>query len=247
MGFTAAIKNTALPIAVETTTHRGLCSLVAEHHVEQLCANDEEATRTLAGAFGDSLDNVPLTPAQRTRTWVNLGVWRSMSDDNDFVYGIRKDEKLVCIAVLSNCVPQTTKRFQVTAPLRWILDRVLAMALRAGCLLRWQLAIELTNIRQETPKRKKDGYLHLIALGTLPSYQGQGLGRNMLRFIRQMAERKGAKGILLDTHSDNPAYHLYLKEGYIVEREFRLGHKGLVWMRLDFGVPRQAHDNLHDL
>jgi len=101
--------------------------------------------------------------------------------------------------------------------------------------------MELATIRQETPKRKKDGYLHLIAIGTLPSYQGQGLARAMLHFIRQMAEKKGAKGILLDTHSDNPACHLYLKEGYIVEREFRLGTKGLVWMRpVDCAMAKQA-------
>jgi len=213
--------------------------LAAEHHVEQLRANDEEATRTLAGAFGDSLDNVPLTPAQRAKVRVNLGVWRSMSDHDDFVYGIRKDEKLVCVAVLSNCMPQASKRFQVTAPLLWIFDRVLAIALRVGLWLRWQPAMELATIRQETPKRKKDGYLHLIAIGTLPSYQGQGFGRAMLHFIRQVAEKKGAKGILLDTHSDNPACHLYLKEGYIVEREFRLGSKGLVWMRLDFDYDKK--------
>ena len=100
----------------------------AEHHVEQLSVNDEETTLTLAGAFGDSLDNVPLTPAQRAKTRANLGMWRSMSDDDDFVYGIRKDEKLVCVAVLSKCPPQAPRRFHANAPLLWIFDGVLAIA-----------------------------------------------------------------------------------------------------------------------
>ena len=48
----------------------------------------------------------------------------------------------------------------------------------------------LEEIHKEEPSYKGK-YLELIVLGTRPTYQRQGLGIKMLRFLRRKAEEEG--------------------------------------------------------
>ena len=81
----------------------------------------------------------------------------------------------------------------------------------------------------------KDQYMNLTSFGTLPAYQKQGLGREMLRFICRVAESKGFAGIqLLATGRDSPAFHLYIKEGFIAENDLNIASEVVVPMQLTF-------------
>lgn len=89
------------------------------------------------------------------------------------------------------------------------------------------------EIHKEEP-RYEERHLELVILGTLPTHQRMGCGRKMLRFLVEKAREEGYKGVILAANKDTPAFHFYLKEGFIVEKEFDVGEVTLCWMRLPF-------------
>jgi len=91
----------------------------------------------------------------------------------------------------------------------------------------------LEAVVREEPKYE-GRYLELIIFGTLPAYQRQGLGRKMLNFLYNEAKSEEYKGVILVADRNTPAFSLYLKEGFIVDREFAMGEATLCWMRLTF-------------
>jgi ribosomal protein S18 acetylase RimI-like enzyme len=57
-------------------------------------------------------------------------------------------------------------------------------------------------------------YLQRVAVH--PQWQGQGMGRSLVRAAARRARADGARVMLLNTQPDNePAIHLYRAEGYI--------------------------------
>lgn len=46
-------------------------------------------------------------------------------------------------------------------------------------------------------------------------YRGKGVGAALLHTAQDHAKQIGAKGLLLETALDNPAQHLYEKEGFV--------------------------------
>jgi hypothetical protein len=56
----------------------------------------------------------------------------------------------------------------------------------------------------------------------------------MLNFLYNEAKREGYKGAILVADRNTPAFNLYLKEGFIVDKEFAMGEATLCWMRLVF-------------
>jgi predicted peroxiredoxin len=56
----------------------------------------------------------------------------------------------------------------------------------------------------------------------------------MLNFLYNEAKREGYKGVILVADRNSPAFNLYLKEGFIVDRVFIMGGATLCWMCLVF-------------
>jgi ribosomal protein S18 acetylase RimI-like enzyme len=99
--------------------------------------------------------------------------------------------------------------------------------------LGWRITREFEAVVREEPKYE-GRYLELVVFGTLPAYQRQGLGRKMLNFLYNEAKREGYKGVILVADRNSPAFNLYLKEGFSVDRVFIMGGATLCWMRLVF-------------
>ncbi len=137
------------------------------------------------------------------------------------LYGIRKDNKLVCASLSLDSTVEPSK----PALMRFIFSLYRALG--------WRIAREFGVVHKEEPKYE-DHYLEMVILGTLPSYQRQGLGRKMLNFLYNEAKREGYKGVILVADRNTPAFNLYLKEGFIVDKEFAMGEATLCWMRLVF-------------
>jgi ribosomal protein S18 acetylase RimI-like enzyme len=65
------------------------------------------------------------------------------------------------------------------------------------------------------------GYGHAISylqrVAVHPDWQGQGMGRSLIRTVARSAKRAGSKALLLNTQSENePAISLYASEGYVL-------------------------------
>jgi len=118
---------------------------------------------------------------------------------NFLLYGIRKDNRLVCASL---SVDSTKKSI-------------------ASALIRFIFALP----------RYEERYLELALLGTLPAYQRRGFGRRMLQFLYDEAKRMNYKGIVLIVDRDVPAFRLYLKEGFVVDKELAVGGRRLCRMR----------------
>jgi hypothetical protein len=57
---------------------------------------------------------------------------------------------------------------------------------------------------------------------------------DILKGLGEKAREGKYKGITLVADKDTPAFSLYLKEGYIVDREFKVGERTLCWMRSNY-------------
>ena len=191
--------------------------------VERLRGSDKPG---LLDLFTEAFKEHPLIPALGTRPEATRATMKAFLDyfgrtKSSLLYGIRQDNKLVCATVSSDSTAATS----MPALMRfiWALWRALG----------WRVAKELGIVHREEPKYE-DRYLELIILGTLPAYQKQGLGRKMLRFLSNEAKQDGYKGVILVADRNTPALNLYLKEGFVVDKEFAMGEATLCWMRLVF-------------
>lgn len=57
---------------------------------------------------------------------------------------------------------------------------------------------------------------HISCMCVLPGFQGQGLGRFMLDFVKQKAAAQGYRTITLGTDTNMVAFQLYCKHGFKV-------------------------------
>lgn len=137
------------------------------------------------------------------------------------LYGLRKEHNLVCASVSLNSKVEPSKPA--------LMGFILALYRALG----WRIAKEFEVVHKEEPIYE-DRYLELLIFGTLPSYQRQGLGRKMLSFLYNEAKKEDYKGIILVTDRNAPAFQLYLKEGFVVDKEFAMEEATLCWMRLAF-------------
>lgn len=137
------------------------------------------------------------------------------------LYGIRKDNELVCASVSLDSTIEPSK----PALIRFIFSLYRALG--------WRIAKEFEVVHKEEPKYE-ERYLELVILGTLPAYQRQGLGRKMLNFLYNEAKRGNYKGVILVADRNTPAFQLYSKEGFMVDKDFAMGETTMCWMRLTF-------------
>ncbi len=159
----------------------------------------------------------------------------NLSNRSVLLYGIRVDNRLICasISVDSKCKYPLSVLIRSIFPIAYVLLK----HVRELWIIRREMLKEIpsrdrmhlmTSYRPKYVKR----YLELAILGTLPEYQRQGYGRKMLHFLYNEAKQREYSGIILITARDTPAFHFYLKEGFIVDKEIQLEHATLCWMRL---------------
>jgi ribosomal protein S18 acetylase RimI-like enzyme len=176
--------------------------------------------------FTQAFKEHPLIPAigaksEATRPVMNAFIDFFGGTESSLLYGIRKDNKLACASVSLDSTVKPSKPA--------LIGFVFSLAQAVG----WRITREFEAVVREEPKYE-GRYLELVVFGTLPAYQRQGLGRKMLNFLYNEAKREGYKGVILVADRNSPAFNLYLKEGFSVDRVFIMGGATLCWMRLVF-------------
>ena len=197
--------------------------MVESDEVERLKSSDKtELLELLTQAFKEH----PLIPALGANPEATGPVMNAFLDcfggvERVLLYGIRKDNKLVCASVSLDSSVEPSE------------PALVGFVFSLYRALGWRIVREFEVVHKEEPKYE-DRYLELVILGTLPAYQRQGLGRKMLRFLNNEAKKDGYKGVILVADCNTPAFNLYLKEGFIVDKEFAMGETTMCWMRLVF-------------
>jgi GNAT superfamily N-acetyltransferase len=180
--------------------------------------NDTEALGVLKRAFADH----PILPSdmapQSREKLLELVVGACGRTGKAWLHGIRKDGALACVAMSLDA------HFEPKGPaLLWLLFQVFRV-------LGWRMTREFVGAFSKRPKYD-DRYLELMLLGTLPAYQGQGLGRTMLGFLYGFAKAQGCRGVILDAVRETPACRFYLKENFVVDSEITVNSVPLCNMR----------------
>lgn len=197
--------------------------MIENVEVEQLGVSDKlELLELFTQAFKDH----PLIPALDAKPEAMRPVMNAFLDcfggpKSCLLYGIWKDSKLVCASLSLDSKVEPSK----PALMRFIFYLYRALG--------WRIVMEFAAVGKAEPKYE-DRHLELVILGTLPTYQQQGLGRKMLNFLYAEAKREKYKGVILVTDPTTPAFQLYTKEGFVVDREFAIGEAPMCWMRLAF-------------
>ena len=146
------------------------------------------------------------TPYRITQTLFQFMFDKFGSKDSACFHGIKDAESnLVCAALTLNSADEPT-----------LLEAML-YTLSFFRILGWSLALSFVQVNAAKPKRKEP-YLELLLLGTSPSYQKGGLGREMLRYLYQYAAEKGYVGMTLETVKNSPAYGFFCKEGFVEDK-----------------------------
>ena len=158
------------------------------------------------------------TPVQTTEAMLELMIDSFGGKGKSHLYGIRKQGILACVSF------SVDAHYELKGiPMIWFFFRLFR-------ILGWHLTKNFISVFSKRPKHT-NSYLDLTLLGTLPDYHGQGLGRMMLRFLYDFARDKGYHGIILGVAKETPAYHFYVKEGFVVDKEVFFGNMLLCHMR----------------
>ena len=197
--------------------------MIENVEVDQLGVSDK---LELLELFTQAFKEHPLIPALDAKAEATEPLIKAFLDcfggaKRTLLYGVRQDNKLVCASVSLDSTVEPSK----PALMRFIFALWRALG--------WRIAKEFEAVHKAEPKYK-ERYLELVVFGTLPSYQRQGLGRKLLNFLYNEAKREEYKGVILVADRNTPAFQLYLKEGFMVDREFAIGEAPMCWMRLVF-------------
>lgn len=190
-----------------------------EVRIERLKSSDK---KVLLDLFDKAFTVHPLIPALTEKPKARRKVMKAFLDffagKESFTYGVKKDDKIICGSVSVD----SKREHSMFSLIRFIISLSLALG--------WKGAKDMETVHREEPQYEEP-YLELVILGTLPEYQRKGVGRKMLRFLKDLAKKEGYKGITLVADVNTPAYNFYLKEGFVVEKKFDLGKTELCWMR----------------
>jgi len=133
-------------------------------------------------------------------------------------FGIKKDDKLVCVGF---CIDSDLKpRFIKKIKFGFLLLRTLG----------FKGVRQFLKCDKNKPKYNKT-CLELVLYGTLPSYQKKGFGRQMLNFLYDFAKKNNYGGVTGVTNSIRPAFKFYMRDGWIVDKEFYIENYRLCWVR----------------
>ena len=145
--------------------------------------------------------------------------------EDTMVHGVRLGSELVCASV---SMPSDS-RASPSSLLRFALLSARLMGLRSF----WKLA----NAFYLTVPKYRGRHLYVALLATHPAHQRRGLGTAMLRFLFERAVELGFEGVALSTVKGLPAYRLYLREGFRVDKEVPMGRLTVCHMSRPAGQP----------
>ena len=190
-----------------------------DHTVEKLdCTQRAEILNVLKQAFATHPMLPPDTPIEKTQALMELILDSYSGTDRAYLFGIRSETQLVCVS-FSGDSQQEPKGFDLV---RFIF--------RLFRILGWRLAKDCIRIFAHRPKYETS-YLDLNLLGTIPDFHGRGFGRSMLRFLFDFASTENYPGVILIADKDTPAFGLYCREGFTVDKEIKLRERNLCHLR----------------
>lgn len=191
-----------------------------KQNVVELFEQDEpEYMDIIIQAFHD-FPQIPvlIEKPEKTRTIIKNLVNLYEKTGRIKVFGIRENDRVICVGF---CIDSDSKPG-------------LFRTLRFGFSVLKTLGLE--GIREFwIYKRNKPQYekkcLELFFYGTRTNHQRQGFGASMLQFLYEYARKNGYGGVTGVTNTSRPAFHFYMKEGWIVDKEFKIGKYTLCWVR----------------
>jgi len=134
------------------------------------------------------------------------------------MFGIKKDEKLVCVGF---CIDSDSKPG---------FFKLIKFGYLTIILLGLKGLKELYICDKNKPKYDKT-CLELMFFGTLNSYQKKGLGKLMLNYLYECAKKNNYGGVTGVTNSIRPALKFYIKDGWIIDKEFNIENYKFCWVR----------------
>ncbi len=181
-------------------------------------AQRDEAIDVLAIAFHDHPTLPPDPTGQRSRLMA-IAILDAFAGAPDAkLFGISRDGQLACVAFVF------TDGYEPSIfALAWFMWRMVRVV---GLQMFRTMARVMSQKRTDDERR-----LELILLGTRSDYQGQGLGRKMLRHLFDFARERDYTSVVLEAPKLTPAFGLYLGEGFVVEKEISLPTMPLCMMR----------------
>jgi ribosomal protein S18 acetylase RimI-like enzyme len=191
------------------------------HIVEKLDFSQRaEILEVLKQAFATHPMLPPDTPIEKIQALMELILDYYSGAERRYLFGIRRESQLVCVSFSADSKLE---------PKGFDLVRFIFRLLR---ILGWRLAIDCFRIFAQRPKYDTS-YLDLNLLGTIPAFHGQGCGRSILRFLFDFAVTENYPGVILIADKDNPAFRLYCREGFTVDKETKLRKRTLTHLRRD--------------
>ncbi len=181
-------------------------------------AQRTEAIEVLASAFRDH----PMLPhvymGRRSHLMV-VGILDAFADAPDAnLFGILRNGELACVAFVF------TDGYEPKGlTLAWFMWRML----RVVGLPMYRTMMNVMSEKHGGNDRR----LELMLLGTHNKYQGQGLGRTMIRHLLDFAREQGYASVVLEAAKHTPAFGFYQSEGFEVEKELSLPTMPLSMMR----------------
>ena len=194
--------------------------MTLKHNVVELFEQDEpEYMDIIIQAFHD-LPQIPILikKPEKTESIIKNLVKLYKKTGTIKVFGIRENDQVICVGF---CIDSDSKPgfFKV---LRFGFSLLLTVGLEG--------IREFWIYNENKPKYEKR-CLELFFYGTRATHQRRGYGASMLQFLYEYAQRNGFGGVTGVTNTSRPAFHFYMREGWIVDTEFRIGKYTLCWVR----------------
>ncbi|MFC2045770.1 GNAT family N-acetyltransferase [Chloroflexota bacterium] len=191
--------------------------------VEQLKASDKTGLIDLLVSAFKEHPLIPSLGAEKAlaRKGMNAFLDCFGGADSSAAYGIRKDDEVISALLCMDADAEPARSA--------LMQLVFLLARTVG----WDTVKGFEVIAREEPKYQ-GRYLEIMIFGTLPECQQQGFGRKLLQFLYDEARRLDYIGLTLLADHNTPAFKLYSREGFVVDRDFTIGNSNLCWMRLDF-------------
>jgi ribosomal protein S18 acetylase RimI-like enzyme len=141
-----------------------------------------------------------------------------LNDERVYVYGCFREDRLACIAFCADSKwrPKIRQAFELGISMLRVLGPI-----KTYRALKFNILLSIKSRPVEEP------CIRVMAIGTDDSVRGQGLGTEMIRFLREEFRRQGRRLIQLEVEGVNLAKKLYLREGYEVRKNFEVD--GVDW------------------
>lgn len=195
------------------------------HKVRQLSIRDDPA---LIDIFTQSFQTYPHMPIlcehpNSTMHVINNLLFVYGQLHNTLRFGITENDKLVCASFnIDSSFPNS-----LIISYRFLLSLAHSSHFKG-------IGLRCIKEYYQAQKHKPpipEPQLEILLIGTYPSYEHKGYGTSMLQYLYTEAKKRKYKGLIGFTRADRAAFQLYMKHGWIVDKEFTIGDKQFCWIR----------------